>query len=229
MHTVLTMNDKKKPEPGTSYSVGIRAVAKAISYIFHPVFIPLYAVWFMVYEHPYLFAGFTQKEKVLVMAQAFAMFTFFPLVTVLLLRALKFIESIQLKKQKDRIIPLVACGVWYFWIWYVWRNLPDYPKPAVQLALAVFISSWIGLMMNIKMKISLHAIGAGVMIMFILLLAFTQQLNFGIYISIALLIAGLVCTARFIVSDHTAREIYGGLFAGFASMLVAYWSDNFFS
>lgn len=229
MSTALMMNDKKKLKITDGHFSGTVVLAKVISYLFHPVFIPLYAVWFMVYEHPYLFAGFTPKEKVLVMAQAFAMFTFFPLVTVLLLRALKFIESFHLEKQKDRIIPLVACGVWYFWIWYVWKNLPDYPKPAVQLALAVFISSWVGLMMNIRMKISLHAIGAGVLIMFILLLAFTQQLNFGIYISIALLIAGMVCTARFIVSNHTAREIYGGLLAGFVSMLVAYWSDNFFS
>jgi hypothetical protein len=59
------------------------------------------------------------------------------------------------------------------------------------------------------------------MITFILLLAFSQQLNFGIYISVALFIAGLVCTSRFIVSDHLPKEIYGGLAVGVVSMLVA--------
>ena len=44
-----------------------------------------------------------------------------------------------------------------------------------------------------------------------MLLALTQSVSFGVYISVALLIAGLVCTARFIVSDHTQKEIYGGL------------------
>jgi len=227
MNTVLMMNSKnqlhKTKEQGAGTPAIIRLLASFFSYLFHPVFIPLYIVGFMVYEHPYLFAGFAPKEKILVVAQAFAMFTFFPLVTVLLLKALKFIESFHLATQKDRIIPLVACGVWYFWIWYVWRNLPDYPKPAVQLAMAVWITASLGLMANIYMKISLHAMSLGVMVAFILLLAFSQPLNFGIYISVSLLIAGIVCTSRFIVSDHTAKELYGGVLVGIISMLIASW------
>jgi hypothetical protein len=199
----------------------IRAAAKMISYIFHPVFVPLYIVLFMVYVHPWLFAGFSGMDKTRTVIMAAMMFTFFPVVTVLLLKALKFIHTFHLMTQKDRIIPLVACGIWYFWIWYVWRNLPEYPIQAVQLALAIWISASLGLMANIIMKVSLHAISMGVMLAFMFLLAFTQSLNFGIYLSAALLTAGLVCTSRFIVSDHVPKEIYGGLFVGILSMLVA--------
>lgn len=201
----------------------IRIGAKIISYIFHPVFVPVYIVGFLLYIHPWLFAGFTGRDKFLVLVQAFVMFTFFPVVTVLLLKALKFISSFHLATQKDRIIPLVACGVWYFWIWYVWRNLPEYPKPAIQLALAIWISVSLGLMANIIMKISLHAISMGVMLSFILLLAFSQELSFGVYISAALFITGLVCSSRFIVSDHFPKEIYTGLATGIASMLIAWF------
>jgi hypothetical protein len=157
------------------------------------------------------------------MIQAFVMFTFFPVVTVLLLKALNFINTVYLNTQKDRIIPLIACGIWYFWIWYVWHNLPDYPAAAVQFALAIFIASSIGLIANIYMKVSLHAISMGVMITLILLLAFTQEISFGIYTSMALFITGLVCTARFIVSDHTQKEVYIGLFVGIISQLLAGW------
>lgn len=205
----------------------IKIVAKLISYIFHPVFVPIYIAWFLVYEHPYLFAGFGPREKLFVMAQAFAMFTFFPLVTVLLLKALHFIESIQLKKQKDRIIPLIACMVWYFWIWRVWKNLPGYPQAAIVFAMAVFVSSWIGLMANVKIKISLHAIAMGIAVAFLLLLAFTQELNFGLYIAVALLIAGLVCTSRLAVSDHTVKEVYIGFVAGVISVLIARYIGMF--
>jgi hypothetical protein len=205
----------------------IRIIAKIISYIFHPVFVPVYMMLFMVYVHPYLFAGFPSSEKLLTIFRATLMFTFFPIVTVLLLKALDFINSIYLKTQKDRIIPLVACGVWYFWITYIFWNSYKIegsftvPKEAVQLALAIFIASWLGLMANIKMKISLHAISMGVMLTFIFLLAFSQPLNFGIYISVALFITGLVCTSRLIVADHTQKELYGGLLVGVVSMLSA--------
>ena len=201
----------------------LRIAAKLVSYIFHPVFIPVYIIVFLLYVHPYLFAGFTEWDKKLVLIQSFVMFTFFPIVTVLLLKALKFINTIYLHSQRDRIIPYVACGIWYFWIWYVWRNLPDYPREAIVFALAIFIASFIGLIANIYMKVSMHAISMGVMATFILLLAFSQPISFGVYISLALLIAGLVCTARFIVSDHTPKEVYGGLLLGIFSQLIANW------
>ena len=156
-------------------------------------------------------------------------FTFFPLVTVLLLKALNFIETIYLHTQKDRVIPFLACMIWYFWIWYVWNNfgqtrdVVDIPREAVQFALATFISTIIGLMVNIKMKVSLHAISMGIVVVFFVMMAFTQQLNFGMWLAIVFLLAGLVCTARFIVSDHTVQEVYVGLMVGAVSMLIAHF------
>ncbi len=225
MNTVLTTESTANNISPVEQPLAARLLARLVSWVFHPVFVPVYVMAFLIYEHPFQFTGFDPRQKLAVLLQSVAMYLFFPLVTVLLLKALGFIESIQLKKQKDRIIPLVACGVWYFWIWYVWRNLPDYPAEAVQLTLAVWISASLGLLVNIIMKVSLHAIAIGVMLAFLFGLAFSQDLNFGIYLSAAILIAGIVCTSRFAVSDHTSQEIYGGLAVGIVSMLVA----NFFA
>ncbi len=211
------------------HPAGVRVAAKIISWIFHPVFIPVYVVWFFIYVHPYLFTGFNAWLKTTTMMMAVVTFTFFPIVTVLLLKGLKFIDTIYLNTQKDRIIPIIACMIWYFWLWYVWQNFGktesaiDVPKEAVQFALAAFITTIISLMVNVKIKISLHAISAGVMLTQFILMALNQNINFGIWISVALFITGLVCTARFIVSDHTALEVYGGLVLGAVSMLMASW------
>ena len=186
----------------------IRMMAMILSTIFHPVFMPLFTVWFLVYVHPYFFAGFSPFDKTKVMIQAFVMFTFFPVVTVLLLKTLKFIGSFQLRTQRDRIIPLVACGVWYFWIWYVWRNLPDYPKPAVQFTLAIWISVSLGLMANIIMKISLHAIAAGVAVTFMILLALPGNFIWFLCIhSFAGLRVGLHCPF-YPIRSHRKRSIW---------------------
>jgi hypothetical protein len=204
----------------------IRLAAKVISYVFHPLFVPVYILIFLLYIHPFVFAGTTAWDRKMVLLQTILMYGFFPLVTVLLLKALDFINSVYLNKQKDRIIPFVICNIWYFWIWYVWRNLPNSPKEIVILAMTIFLASAIGLMANIYMKISMHTISMGVTVSFMLFLALTQSLNFGIYLSIAFLIAGLVCTARFIASDHTAMEIYTGLLVGCLSLLIAIWTDG---
>lgn len=211
-----------KERENIPFQKGIRLAASFISYLFHPVFVPVYIVAFIVFIHPYIFAGFSPFDKSRTLIMALMMYSFFPLVTVGLLKALKFIETVKLNNQKDRIIPLVACGVWYFWIWYVWRNLPDYPAVAVQLSLAIWISVSLALLANIIMKVSLHAISMGVMLLFFIYLGFEQTLNLGVYISAALIIAGLVCTSRLIVSDHSNKEVYGGLAVGMLSMFIAH-------
>jgi hypothetical protein len=228
---------QKVREPAFPHQpAGIRVVAKIISYIFHPVFVPVMVVWFLAYVHPNLYAGFNPWLKdTAVMGAAFVAFTIFPVVTILLLKGLKFIDSIYLHTQKERVIPFIACMIWYFWISYVWfsfgktKSAVDMPHEAVQFAMATFTSTIIGLMVNIKMKVSLHTISMGIVVTFITLLAFAQDLNFGVYLSVALLVAGMVCTARLIVSDHTAQEVYGGLVVGVVSMLAAVQFEKWLS
>ena len=207
-------------------NVVIQFVAKFISYIFHPLFVPVYIAWFLITVQPYLFASFTPAQKLLTILRFIIMYSFFPLITVLLAKALGFLDSIYLRTQKDRVIPYIACGVYYFWMCYVLRNQPEFSKEVIQLSMAIFISSSAGLLANIYMKVSMHAIAMGILLMFMSILAFTQTGNYAIYLSIAILIVGVVCTARFIVSDHTPAEIYGGLLSGIASQLLAIWADG---
>ena len=207
-------------------SVIIRLIAKVISYIFHPLFVPVYIAGFLITVQPYLFASFTPAEKLLTLIRFFIMYSFFPLVTVLLAKGLGFLDSIYLKTQKDRIIPYIACGIYYFWMCYVLRNQPQFSKEVVQLSMAIFIASSLGLLVNIIMKVSMHAISMGILLVFMSLLSFTQAGSYTIYTSIAFLIAGLVCTSRFIVSDHTPAEIYTGLLVGGISQLIAVWADG---
>jgi hypothetical protein len=204
------------------YSGWLRIPAKIISYVFHPLFVPVYVVWFLVYVEPYFFAGADDWNKKVVIIQAIVMYVLFPLVTVLLLRALRFIDSIMLKTQRDRIIPYVACGIWYFWAWYVRHNLPGTPGPLIYFSLAIFLASSAGLIANIYLKASMHAMAMGVAASFMLLLGFSQGMTFSLYIAVTLVAAGLVCTSRLVTSDHTPGEIYAGLFIGIAAQLVAY-------
>ena len=214
-------------EPGYQpRNIAVRLVAKILSYIFHPLFVPVYIVWFLISVQPYLFASFTPTEKLITVLRFFIMYSFFPLVTILLAKGLGFLDSIFLRTQKERVIPYIACGIYYFWMSYVLRNQTQFSKEVVQLSMAIFIASSLGLLVNIYMKVSMHAISSGIMIAFMALLSFTQPDNYTFYLSIAFLIAGLVCTARLIVSDHTQAEIYTGLLVGCLSLWVAVWADG---
>ena len=206
----------------------IKIGAKIISWIFHPIFIPVYVLIFLLQIQPQLFVGLSSLKKTFTIIQFGVMYAFFPVVTALLLKALGFIESIYMKTQKDRIIPYVICMIYYFWVWYVIKNQSAYPEELIEFSLAIFISSILGLMSNAYMKVSMHAMAMGVMAAFIVLLAMQDSLDSGVYISAAILLPGLVCTARLIVSDHSNKEIYIGLLLGIASLAIANLIFNYF-
>lgn len=215
----MILSEKAEVKP--SFHPIFRVAAKVVSYIFHPLFIPVYIGWFFVHVLR-LFPELTDWDKTKLMISFTVNYTVLPLVTLLLAKGLGFIQSIHLQNQRDRIIPYVATGIFYFWIWYVFRN-QSFPKEVIMFSLAVFLASSLGLIFNSYFKISMHAIAAGVVVTLMILMGFMSYDNMGPYISIVLLLAGLVCTARLINSDHNPLEVYAGLLVGFVAQLIAYF------
>lgn len=54
-----------------------RVPAILLSYLFHPVFVPVYFMLFLLYVHPIHFLGYTSRERLLILLQAVSMFSFF--------------------------------------------------------------------------------------------------------------------------------------------------------
>lgn len=199
----------------------LRLIAGILSYVFHPLFIALYVSGYMIFLHPYSFAVFDEKQKLLRFFSIFFITCFLPAFTVFLLWRLKFADSIMLRTQKERIIPYVASIIFFFWAFYVSKNLPGTPITMTSFFLGTFLSTSAALMANNFFKISLHALAVGGGATFIIILGVVTGAATGLPISIAVILAGLVCTSRLIVSNHYPFEIYWGLVLGILFQLVA--------
>lgn len=211
-----------KEKNSVRYPLSLRLAANFISYIFHPLFIPLYVAYYLVFVHQGYFVGINQQEKLWVLLRIILNMIFFPALTVLLLKGVGFIDSIFLKTQRDRIIPYMGAGIFFFWIYLVFRNQPEIPLILTSFVFGVFITSSIALIANIYFKISMHAIGCGGMLgLMIVVLNNNSSAPFTLPFMIAIFISGLVCTSRMIVSDHTQKDIYLGLFCGFICQLLS--------
>ena len=105
--------NKEQAAEGYGFHPAIRTAAKVISYIFHPLFVPVYFGWFLVYVLR-LFPSLDPFRKTMLIVQFFVSYTLLPLATVLIAKALGFIQTIYLKTQKDRIIPYMATMIFYF-------------------------------------------------------------------------------------------------------------------
>ncbi|MEO7047044.1 MAG: hypothetical protein ABI091_17205 [Ferruginibacter sp.] len=216
MTDALVINEKQAAVPGF-----LKWPASFISYIFHPIFIPVYVIWFLVYVHPSFFSGFSDAEKKQVILIIIFNLVFFPLLSVFLLKAVGFIQSVFLRTQKDRIIPYMACGIFFFWGYTIFKEQELYPSIIASFIFGIFLASSAALIANIYFKISMHAIGVGGLVGIFLIVFGTNTMLMTWPIAGALLIAGLVCTARLIISDHSSKDIYAGLFVGLLSQIIA--------
>jgi hypothetical protein len=203
------------------FPVVIRVLAHFFSYVFHPLFVPLYVVYFLVYLHPSYLSGFSDREKIQVLMIVVLNAVFFPLISVLLLKGVGFIDSIFLRTQKDRIIPYIASGIFFFWTYHVFRQQQQFPSIFPSFFFGILLSSSAALLANIYFKISMHAIGMGGLLGLFLIIMLYNTMLMTWPLCIAILITGLVCTSRLIASNHTPKEIYRGLFLGLLCQLVA--------
>ena len=222
MDTWVINEEGKMNVVATSPAAWLRLPALFISYLFHPLFLITYTAAYLIYGSTDLYLGAAEEKKFRTLLSILSSNLFLPLVTVLLLKGLGFAQSIQLKTQKERIIPYIACITFFFWSYYVARNL-QYPHAMKGFLLGAFISVSAALLMNIYMKVSMHALAVGGVSALFAWLLLSAQIHHGFPPALAWVIAGITCTSRFLVSDHRAVEIYAGFIAGFFLQLIAFW------
>ena len=201
----------------------VKAMAHFFSFVFHPLFIPLIAAWFLAFVQPGYFTGISPKEKTLIVIRVGYNTIFYPALTVVLLKALGFIKSIFLKTQRERIVPYIATNIFYFWVFLVFVNQPEVPTILTGFMFGVFIASSAALIANIYFKISMHGLGVGSLCGLMLIIIFSG-FTYPVFLTsmLVFLITGFVCTSRLIVSDHRPFDIYSGFFIAILCQLIAY-------
>ena len=209
-------------EQKNNQPLAISIFAHFFSYVFHPLFIPLYVIGFLTFLHPSYFAGFTLYEKYRILLSTALNTIFFPAFALLLMKALGFVKSVFLRTPQDRIGPYLANMIFYFNLaWTFFKMDPQLNLIVPSFMTGVFLTTVAGLLSNIYFKISMHAMGMGGLLGIFLIIMLYNTMWMAWPLAIALLITGLVCTSRLIISDHTPKEIYWGLFFGVLCQLAA--------
>jgi hypothetical protein len=218
MNVVMTDVSSKK----ILFSPVLRFFGQLISYLFHPLFVTSYVAAFLIFIHPAVFAGFDDRLKMLRFLHVFIFNALFPAFSVFLLWRLKFISSIHLRTEKERILPYIIAMIFYWWTWNVFKNLSDVPPVLVRFSLGAFLALCGAWMCNIYFKISMHTVAIGGALMFFFLFSFTDDYASGLYLSVVVLVTGLVCTARLVAGAHNLFQIYSGLFIGLLAQWIAW-------
>ena len=199
----------------------MKIAAKFISFILHPLLVCVYMAFYVIYINPYYFQYSTPLNKFFQLVTVANNNFVFPVLVVLLLKGLGFNESIYLRTQKERIVPYMACIIFFFWTWYVFYNNVEIPQVLKDAMQGVFYAAIAGSIANIYIKISMHAMGMGGLLGMIVVILFDGHLYHLLPLVASVLLTGIVISARMVASDHKNGDLLIGLITGFVAQMVA--------
>lgn len=214
-----------------------RILANLISVLLHPLFVIGYVMLFLMWANPYLFGFSGDKAEGLVVISIVSISVLFPMISILMMKALGLISTLEMKDKNERIGPLIVTGLFYMWLYVNIRNNDSIPAALSFFVLGCTISVFLALIINSFTKISLHTIAAGGLAtgMMYILFHFTYghldvaipvlQTQFRMTDRLILIIimftAGAVGASRLYLKAHKENEIYGGYVVGILSQLIA--------
>ena len=203
----------------------MKITAHIISIICHPLLMLTYGLLFMMWANPYQFGSVSGNDMTLYMVGSIAGISFFfPTFSLLLMRGLGMIESLQVQDREERIIPYVSTGVFYLWLSINIYKTNIFPYVFEVFAVGATIALFMAFFINNFTKISMHTVGIGGFLAMVILTMVNTSVPLYDLRPILLgviILAGLVGTARLVLKAHVPKQIYGGYAVGFLGQFAA--------
>ena len=202
-------------QPGTDIT---EKLAKIVSVVFHPVFMPLYGLAVLMSAPTFLRYLPVEAKRIIFMVVVINN-VFIPLSLLPFLRYRNIISSYHISDRKERIIPLLTASILYCTTSFiVFRfQVPFFLKSFIfaTSVVAIVIS-----MINLWWKISIHATGAGALTATVISLAFRMHTPLTLYLLAVILVSGVILSARLKLNSHNPAQVWTGFLTGFMGIIL---------
>ncbi len=199
----------------------MRVLSHSLSYLFHPILIPLYSVVYLMATNPFRYHDLTTNVGGYVAIYLLMYTVVLPMIAMLFMRRLGLVKSMQLHERGERLLPLMIM-TFFFFSAYLAINKSEFHPDIAKVLLAASIAIILAYVVTaFSKKISLHTIGMGALVAVVMYSSTFAVYSMYVILFAIIVIAGLVGTARLYLNAHTPREVYQGYFLGyFIQMLV---------
>lgn len=192
-----------------------------ISYIFHPLFIPIGGTILYFLVAPYSTLEIQSGNIVPI----FILTVIIPIIFFLILKNIGVISSIFLPTLQERKYPLYISCILFLMILY--KVIPNnYVHELFYFFTGLLTATGAALMLLfLKFKTSMHLLGMGSILMYMIGLSIHFETNITLAISLFTLLTGLVATSRLYLKAHSRNELLIGFLIGCCSQLITlkYW------
>lgn len=198
--------------PTRSLAKGLDTAAHGISYVLHPFLLPVYVSTLLLLSQSTMHI-LTPLQRWFFIGSVAINTIVIPGLFIWLLRLTGILRNLSLTTQRERIYPLIVVAICYiFSITLVAKlSLAFLLRKFLSAALACVIMA---LAVTPIWKISLHMIGMGGVTAMLLLLNITGYAGMFTPLCIAIMLSGMLASARLWLGYHTPAQVAAGYFGG---------------
>lgn len=200
----------------------MRKLARIVSALTHPLFIPLAAVY-IAYNFDWFINGSLSDDQIRIVYMIVAFSTLiFPLLNILLLKWYGVVSSLSMPHRAERHAPYIST-IFFFALGYYMLRKGALPDAIFSILTGTLLTLALIAVINFKWKISAHAAGIFGLVGVVIGLFQTHSYGNITLLSLLVLVGGLVISSRLVLNAHTPAETYWGAGLGFvASYLCVY-------
>ncbi len=187
-------------------------LAKIISGIFHPLFMPLYGLG-IIFSAPTLLGYLPFSVKKILFFIVLINSVLIPLSLLPFFKNRNIISSYRIEERRERIVPLISTSLLYsITSFIVFRfQIPVFLKSFIFAASFLVVAVTL---INLWWKISLHSVGAGALAAVVLVLSVKMYTPLTWYLISVILAAGCVLSSRLRLNSHNPSQVWIGFLTG---------------
>lgn len=209
----------------------MKVTAQFLSVLFHPIFVPLYVLVllmftesqpesFLVNDSLYYIDG-SIKFVLLLLYAIFTLIT--PLLSMVFFKLSNNISDFYLRTQKERTLPLLSTAFYFILLYgFMEYSLPKtvFPRIVTIIPMAAAVVLVVTSILNQRIKLSLHLLGMG-MGTATIWVYFVHQSSFQLtFLLVAVLLSGIIATARIYIGAHALKEVGWAFFLSFSIQAI---------
>jgi len=197
-----------------------KLTAKFISFIWHPIFLPLYTVliYFYLTDRYFLSQNINFLIYYLLIVAIIIPLLFFGVMFYT-----KSFSGFQLEKPKERLFFSVIMAVVYFIIFYKLTHHRQFVE-LYPFFLGIFLSILCLSVYNyFDKKPSIHAMAVSGSITFLMIWSYYTHIDILSYLAVLIMLATLIMATRLYLQAHSLKDIARGTFIGILMQSVAFY------
>ncbi len=194
-------------------------VYKFISYVLHPLLFSFLGSFLYLYLSP---KHILKEQEYIILIIVFISTYIVPILLLALLKRVNMISDYHLRNIEERKFPVLFFIMLSFLIGRAMISTQIADLLAFSFFGVAFALSFTYLLFNIKIKTSLHTLGIGGLIGFVMVMSYEYRLNFNSLLAALFIIAGLIGISRLALNAHRPKEVYIGFLLGLVSQFISF-------